>query len=116
MSDGHQQENARAVNNRDQRPAPNSRASAQEGSGKCDSDQARAKQDKTSNCHREEAVGSEFVMHGTPPMSRAAARKERLSRCTVKKIFLPDASLGPGDDFMQHWKVRTVVSRRGKEL
>ena len=34
--------------------------------GKCDTEQARAKQDKTGNGHSEETVGSEFFTHGTP--------------------------------------------------
>jgi hypothetical protein len=64
--------------------------------GQCDSDQARAKQDKTGNGHSEETVRSEFFTHGTPPiarecwlpsrLSRAPARTKRLSRRTVKKI------------------------------
>jgi hypothetical protein len=37
-------------------------------SGKCDSGQARAKQDKTGNGHSEEAVRSEFFTHGAPPI------------------------------------------------
>jgi len=39
-------------------------------SGKCDGQQARAKQDKTGNRHREETVRSEFFAHGTPPTAR----------------------------------------------
>jgi hypothetical protein len=39
-------------------------------SGKCDSQQARAKQDKTGNGHREETVRGEFFAHGTPPTAR----------------------------------------------
>jgi hypothetical protein len=39
-------------------------------SGKCDSQQARAKQDKTGNGHREETVRSEFFAHGAPPTAR----------------------------------------------
>ena len=38
--------------------------------GKCDSEQARAKQDKTGNGHCEETVRSEFFTHGTPPTAR----------------------------------------------
>ena len=38
--------------------------------GKSDSDQARAKQDKTGNGHGEETVRSEFFTHGTPPIAR----------------------------------------------
>jgi hypothetical protein len=34
--------------------------------GKCDSNQARAKQDKTGDGHRKETVRSEFITHGTP--------------------------------------------------
>jgi hypothetical protein len=40
------------------------------GSGNYESDQARAKQDKTANCHSEEAVRSEFITHGTSPIVR----------------------------------------------
>jgi hypothetical protein len=67
-------------------------ASAQEGSGKCKSNQARAKQDETGHGHGEE----EFVPHGTPPiamecwspsrLSRVLAQTERLTRSTVKRI------------------------------
>jgi hypothetical protein len=39
-------------------------------SGECDSQQARAKHDKTGNGHREETVRSEFFAHGTPPTAR----------------------------------------------
>jgi hypothetical protein len=39
-------------------------------SGKCDSQQARAKHDKTGNGHREKTVRSEFFAHGTPPTAR----------------------------------------------
>jgi hypothetical protein len=35
-------------------------------SGKCDADQAGAKQRKTGNGHSEETLGSEFFTHGTP--------------------------------------------------
>jgi hypothetical protein len=38
--------------------------------GKCHSEQARAKQDKTGNGHSEETVRSEFFTHGTPPTAR----------------------------------------------
>jgi hypothetical protein len=38
--------------------------------GKCHSEQARAKQDKTGNGHSEETVRSEFFTHGTPPAAR----------------------------------------------
>jgi hypothetical protein len=34
--------------------------------GECESDQARAKQDKTCNGHSEKAFGNEFIPHGTP--------------------------------------------------
>jgi hypothetical protein len=34
--------------------------------GKCDADQAGAKQRKTGNGHSEETLGSEFFTHGTP--------------------------------------------------
>jgi hypothetical protein len=38
--------------------------------GKCDSEQARAKQDKTGNGHSQETVRSEFFTHGAPPSAR----------------------------------------------
>jgi hypothetical protein len=38
------------------------------GSGDCESDKARAKQDKAGNGYSEETVGSEFFTHGTPPI------------------------------------------------
>jgi 4-hydroxy-tetrahydrodipicolinate synthase len=40
------------------------------GSGDDESDQAGAKQNKTGNGHREEAVRSEFFTHGSPPIVR----------------------------------------------
>jgi hypothetical protein len=65
-------------------------------SGKCDSDQARAEQEKTCNGHSEETVRGEFFTHGTPPIARnigyrlgaiaRSAQRGRLSRCTVKEI------------------------------
>ncbi len=65
-------------------------------SGKCDSDQARAEQEKTCNGHSEETVRGEFLTHGTPPIARECwlpsrpiarpARRGRPSRCTVKEI------------------------------
>jgi hypothetical protein len=39
-------------------------------SGKCDSEQARTKQDKTGHGHSEETEGSEFFTHGTPLTAR----------------------------------------------
>ena len=40
-------------------------------SGKCDSEQARAEEEKTGNGYSEETVRSEiFVCHGTPPTAR----------------------------------------------
>jgi hypothetical protein len=39
-------------------------------SGKCDCQQAGAKQDKSGNGHREETVRSDFFAHGTPPTAR----------------------------------------------
>src|SRR5258706_11651691 len=41
---------------------------------KCDSEQARAKQDKTGNGHSEETVGSEFFTHGTPLIARECVK------------------------------------------
>jgi hypothetical protein len=38
--------------------------------GKCQSEQARAKQDKTRNGHTEKTVRGEFFTHGTPPICR----------------------------------------------
>src|SRR6202035_1570515 len=63
-------------------------------SGKCDSDQARAEQEKTCNGHSEETVRGEFFTHGTPPIARECwlpsrprpAQRGRLSRRTVKEI------------------------------
>jgi hypothetical protein len=81
-------------------------------SGECDSDQTRAKQDKTGNGHCEETVGSEFVTHGTLPfarecwlpsrLSRTPARTERLTSCTVKRIPFETKISSPVEDFMQH--------------
>src|ERR1019366_10827741 len=48
--------------------------------GKCNSDQARAKQDKTGNGHSEETVRSEFITHGTPPIAMECWSPSRLSR------------------------------------
>jgi hypothetical protein len=63
---------------------------------KCDSDQARAQQDKTCNGHGEETIRGEFFTHGAPPIARECwlpsrpiarpTRRGRLSRCTVKEI------------------------------
>jgi hypothetical protein len=43
---------------------------AQSQLAKCESEQARAKQDKTADGHSEETVRSEFFAHGTPPTAR----------------------------------------------
>jgi hypothetical protein len=69
---------------------------SEEGSGKCNGNQAGAKQDETGHGHGEETSRSEFVPHDTPPivmerlspsrLSRTLARTERLSRSTVKRI------------------------------
>jgi hypothetical protein len=37
--------------------------------GKCESEQAGAKQGKAGNGHGEETVRSEFFTHGTPPIA-----------------------------------------------
>jgi hypothetical protein len=67
-------------------------------SGKCDSDQARAEQDKTANGHSEETVGSEFFAHGAPPGMLVTVSTNACScsnRTTVRshsqKNSLPDA-------------------------
>ena len=66
------------------------------GSGNYESDQARAKQDKTGNGHSEETVRSEFIAHGTPPTVCAPARTERLPLCTVKGFPFQTPSFDPG--------------------
>src|SRR6266851_4531553 len=49
-------------------PTVNLAPSRTDASGKCDSEQARAKQNETGNGHGEETVRSEFIAHhGTPP-------------------------------------------------
>jgi hypothetical protein len=64
--------------------------------GKCDSEQARAKQDKTGNGHSEETVRSEFFTHGTPPPARESdcdARKADVgpqSADTIKLNFIKE--------------------------
>jgi hypothetical protein len=45
-------------------------ASTKHRSGKCEGEQARAKQGKTGHGHSEETVRSEFFKHGTPPTGR----------------------------------------------
>jgi hypothetical protein len=49
--------------------------------GKRDSEQARAKQDKTANGHSEETVRSEFFTHGTYlPIGHLIANKSNITR------------------------------------
>ena len=91
--------------------APISRICRLGWSGKCDSDQARAQQDKTCNGHSEETVRGEFFTHGTPPIARECwlpsrpiarpARRGRLSRCTVKEISAGSENLNPTDALEQ---------------
>jgi hypothetical protein len=81
--------------------------------GKCDSDQARAKQDKTGNGHGEETVRSEFVTHGTPPIARPCSNRTTVTLHS-QKDSLPDASFDPSDDFMQHPFERNLSVRFGK--
>jgi hypothetical protein len=50
-----------------------------EASGKCDREQARAKQDKTGNGHSEETARSEFFTHGTSPTA------PEISDCDARK-------------------------------
>jgi hypothetical protein len=79
--------------------------------GKCDSDQARAQQDKTCNGHSEETVRGEFFTHDTPPIAPECwlpsrpiarpARRGRLSRCTVKEISAGSENLNPTDALEQ---------------
>jgi hypothetical protein len=45
------------------------------GSGDCESDKARAKQDKAGNGYSEETVGSEFFTHDTPPIVSPCAKR-----------------------------------------
>jgi hypothetical protein len=57
--------------------------------GKCDSQQARAKQDKTGNGHCEETVRSKFFTHGTPPTARKSdcdARKADVGSQSAEAI------------------------------
>jgi hypothetical protein len=54
-----------------------------------ESDQARAKQNKTGNGHSEETVGSEFFTHGTPPTARDCWSPFWTSRAP------PDRTTGP---------------------
>jgi hypothetical protein len=67
-----------------ERPAKNgtvpaSATLARSGSGNCESDQARAKQDKTRNGHGEKTVRSEFFTHGTLPIVRPLCVPKTLS-------------------------------------
>jgi hypothetical protein len=56
-------------------------------SGKCDSQQARAKHDKTGNGHREETVRSEFFAHGTPPTARKSdCQQDQLHVCGHRRF------------------------------
>src|ERR1019366_6338029 len=63
--------------------------------GKCDSDQARAKQDKTGNGHSEETVRSEFITHGTPPIVRPCSNGTTVPSHS-QKDSLPTSNFDPG--------------------
>jgi len=69
--------------------------------GECESDQARAKQNKTCNGHGEKAFGSEFIPHGTT-YRVSLARMERLSRRTVKEFPSIEPISWRTDVLMQH--------------
>jgi hypothetical protein len=65
------------------------------GLGKRDSDQARAKQDKTGNGHSQETVRSEFITHSTPPIVRPCS-KGTAAPSHSQKDSLPTSNLDPG--------------------
>jgi hypothetical protein len=71
------------------------------GLDKCESDQARAKQDDTGHGHSKETFGSEFIAHGTPPIA-GPARMERPSPCTVKEFSSVRPFSTRVDVFLQH--------------
>jgi hypothetical protein len=64
-------------------------------SGKGESHQARAKQDKAGNGYCEEAPRSEFATHGTPPIVRPRT-KGLLFRRIVKPNSIRDPSFRSG--------------------
>jgi hypothetical protein len=74
-------------------PRQPARFSAGHRLGKCESHQASAKQDKAGNGHCEEALGSEFITHHTPPIERPRS-KELLFRRTVKRIRFQTGHFG----------------------
>ena len=75
-------------------------------SGKCNGDQARAKQDKTGHGHCEETVRSEFITHGTSPFARILVatllEQDAMFRRTVKRISCQGIISARVDDFVQH--------------
>jgi hypothetical protein len=64
-------------------------------SGKCDSGQAGAKEDKTGNGHSEETVRSEFFTHGTPPIVSPWSNETTVPPHSQKN-FHPTPNFGPG--------------------
>jgi hypothetical protein len=58
--------------------------------GKCEGNEAGAKQDKTSNSHSEETVRSEFITRGTPPIVRPCS-----NRTTARSHSQKDSLPGP---------------------
>ena len=89
--------------------------------GKCDSDQARAQQEKTCNGHSEETVRGEFFTHDTPPIARECwlpsrpiarlTQRGRLLGCTVKEISARSENLNLTDALEQQ---RPQSSGRGE--
>jgi hypothetical protein len=63
---------------------------------KCESDQARAKQDETRNGHGEEAVRSKFFTHGTPPIVSPCSNR-------TTTALHSQSILRPHCQFGRHW-------------
>src|ERR1700722_11913670 len=75
------------------------------------SNKAGAKQDKTRNGHGQEAPGSEFITHGTPPFA-CPARMEVLCPCTVKEFSFWRAISRRVDALMQQFLIDSQAPRR----
>jgi len=70
------------------------RRGRQHRSGKCDRQQAGAKQDKTCNGHCEETVRSEFFAHGTPPTAwKSDCQQDQLHTSQTRTIEIDGSIL-----------------------
>jgi hypothetical protein len=77
------------------------------GLDKCESYQARAKQDDTGHGHSEKTFGSKFIAHGTPPIASPCSNGTTVPLHS-QRVSLPNSSFRPG--VMLYCNTRTAGS------